>query len=116
MMGRDMNTNAADDSAESILITDLRGPERYESVVNGELAYLQYRLDPGRMVLIHTEVPPDLEGKGIGSALARRALNDAAQRDLEVVPECQFVASFIREHPQYLPLVAPEYQARILTS
>lgn len=115
-MDTESNTDPADDRAESILITNEAAADRYETVMNGELAYLEYRLEPGRLVLIHTEVPPDLEGHGVGSALVRRALNDAATNGLAVVPLCEFAAGYIRTHPRYLPLIAPEYRGEVTSS
>lgn len=89
---------------------------RYEAVVDGEIAYLAYRLEAGRLLLVSTQVPPNLQGHGLGSALARAALQDAADRGLLVVPLCPFVASYIRRHQAYLPLVAPEYRALVTAS
>jgi len=57
------------------------------------------------MVLVHTEVPESAEGKGVGSALARAALDHARREDLSVVPRCPFMASYIRRHPEYGDLV-----------
>lgn len=87
--------------------------QRYEAIVDGEVATLAYRLEPGRLVLVSTDVPPNLEGRGLGSALARAALQDAADRGLLVVPLCPFVADYIRRHKGYLPLVAPAYRVNI---
>jgi predicted GNAT family acetyltransferase len=60
-----------------------------------------------RSCLPITEVPEALEGQGIGSALARGALDDVRAQGLQVIPLCPFVAAFIRRHPEYLDLVSP---------
>jgi uncharacterized protein len=67
---------------------------------DGSLAIAQYRLEPGRIVFTHTEVPPAHNGQGIGSALIRFALNSARERGLKVVPLCPFFAAYIRKHPE----------------
>jgi uncharacterized protein len=98
---------------KNVAVTNDEAAQRYEAMVDGELAYLEYMLQPGRIELIHTEVPSALEGHGVGSALARTALEDARARQLDVVPLCPFVASFIRHHQEYLPIVAPSYRERV---
>jgi len=96
-----------------IPIANIEAEQRYQADVNGELATLAYRLEPGRIVLVSTDVPPNLEGHGLGSALAQAALRDAADRGLMVVPLCPFVADYIRRHQEYLPLVARDYRALV---
>ncbi len=68
-------------------------------------AFLRYRLKPGEITLVHTEVPPDLEGRGIGGALARAALDYARSTGLQVVPLCPFVAAYLKRHPEYADLI-----------
>jgi predicted GNAT family acetyltransferase len=72
----------------------------------GATAFVTYRTEAHRLVLVHTEVPQALSGKGIGSAIARAVLDNARARGLRVVPECEFIASYIGRHPDYAGLVA----------
>ncbi|HMQ31194.1 MAG TPA: GNAT family N-acetyltransferase [Chloroflexaceae bacterium] len=85
---------------------DNQGASRYEADLGGDQAVLVYALRGQTIVMSHTEVPEALEGRGIGSALARFALDDARARELRVVPRCPFVAAFIKRHPEYADLVA----------
>jgi hypothetical protein len=79
----------------------------YEIFVDGDLAgFSAYRDDAGRRVFTHTQVDDDYEGQGIGSALARGALDDTRRAGLAVVPRCPFVDAFIKHHPEYADLVA----------
>ena len=72
---------------------------RYEVWADGELAgYAQYGLGRGRIAFVHTEVYESYEGLGLGSRLARAALNDARARGLKVMPLCPFIAGFIERH------------------
>lgn len=67
---------------------------------------LNYRMEEGRVVFVHTEVPSEAEGKGVGSALVRHGLNWARGENLEVVPQCPFVRNWIKSHEEYADLVA----------
>jgi predicted GNAT family acetyltransferase len=80
---------------------------RYEVHVDGRLAgFAAYSLQADTIVFTHTEVDDDLEGQGIGSALARGALDDVrAAGERRVVPRCPFIAGWIDKHPEYADLV-----------
>lgn len=86
---------------------------QYELEIDGETAFSQYRRHGNRLIVFHTQVPENMEGRGVGSALLRGVLADAKEHHLEVVPECEFLAAYIKRHPQYLPEVAPEYRAAL---
>jgi predicted GNAT family acetyltransferase len=83
---------------------------RYEVWVEGKLAgYTQYVPHPGRTAFIHTEIHDPYEGLGLGSRLARAALDDARTRGVMVMPFCPFIAGFIERHlDEYRDLVDPE--------
>ena len=78
---------------------------RFEVEVDGHLAVADYRVQGQVMVLPHVGVPPAVEGRGVGSALTRYALDQVRARGLKVVPSCPFVASYIRRHPEYQDLL-----------
>jgi uncharacterized protein len=80
---------------------------RFETTADGYTAVLVYREGDGQVTLIHTEVPPELRGRGIADALARAALDDARRRQLLVRPLCPFVQAFMKRHPAYADLAAP---------
>jgi predicted GNAT family acetyltransferase len=83
------------------------GKHRYEALVDGQVAgFAQYREQPGTIILWHTEVDPAFEGKGVASVLARWALDDVRSRGERVVPQCPFIASYLKRHPEYADLVA----------
>ncbi|HWG94532.1 MAG TPA: GNAT family N-acetyltransferase [Mycobacteriales bacterium] len=76
---------------------------RFE-VREGDLtAVLVYEVEDGRAALLHTVVPGALEGRGVGSALAERAVAWAVDEGLEVEPVCTFVAGWLARHPEALP-------------
>lgn len=73
----------------------------YELDTEHGLAIAVYSRLGDQLVFSHTEVPPESEGKGIGSQLVRFALDDARKRGFKIVPACSFVAAFVRRHPEY---------------
>jgi len=86
---------------------------RFEAAFGKKIAKIDYAQSNGRLNLLHTEVPNEYQGQGIGSDLARAALEYARAENLEVVPTCPFVATYIRRHPEYLQTLAPEYRRKI---
>jgi hypothetical protein len=78
---------------------------RYEMDADAETASLYYRIAPGVITLRHTEVPPALGGRGVGSRLARAVLEDARARGLKVVASCPFVAAYMGKHPEFNDLL-----------
>jgi predicted GNAT family acetyltransferase len=77
---------------------------RFELTIDGHTAKAWYRLSPGVITFTHTDVPKALEGKGIGSRLARAGLDYARAEGLKVVPLCPFVAAWLTKHPEYADL------------
>jgi predicted GNAT family acetyltransferase len=92
--------------APPVTVADNADGERYEIRVGDQLAgFLQYRLRPGLIELVHTEIDEEFEGRGLGSKLISFALNDARDRGLAVLPFCPFVNDYIRRHRHYVALV-----------
>jgi predicted GNAT family acetyltransferase len=90
-----------------IVVQNNPDEQRYELLVDGSLlGALLYRLRHDAVALIHTEVSPSLEGRGLGARLVAGALDDIRARGLQVVPICPFVRAYIRRHPDYADLVA----------
>ncbi|MFN2195756.1 MAG: GNAT family N-acetyltransferase [Anaerolineales bacterium] len=87
-------------------IVDNQETSQIEMQVDGLLAKIVYRRVGNVIYFIHTEVPPELEGQGIASQMARFALDSAKRQGDKVVPLCPFVAAYIKRHPEYQDLVA----------
>jgi predicted GNAT family acetyltransferase len=101
--GPDVSEEAA--SPTGLVIKDDTERSRFAADIDGRIPFVEYRRRGNRIYLAHTEVPPALEGRGIGSALAKHALDYARENKLEVVPSCPFIAAYIRSHPTYADLV-----------
>jgi predicted GNAT family acetyltransferase len=88
------------------IVTDAPDRRRYEAHVDDELAgVLEYAIPRGRIVMIHTEVLPKYEGRGIAAAIVRFALDDARRRNLRVIVSCPYVDSYLKRHPKDNDLV-----------
>jgi uncharacterized protein len=85
------------DSADVIDNTDA---SRFELRADGRLAELVYRIRADRLVLVHTEVPFELEGHGIGGRLVTAAVDRAAREGLTLVPLCPFAHDWLERHPE----------------
>jgi predicted GNAT family acetyltransferase len=87
-------------------VRDNTEKHQFELIVDGHTALAAYRLKPGVITFTHTEVPEALGGRGVGSELAKGALDQARQRGLKVVPLCPFIKAYIEKHPEYQDLLA----------
>jgi uncharacterized protein len=79
---------------------------RFELDVDGHTALAFYRIEPGVITFVHTEVPQALSGRGLGSRLVRGALEQARALGLKVVPKCPFVSAYMGKHPEFNDLLA----------
>ena len=80
---------------------------QFEATVDGHVALTAYDLgDPNRIVFTHTDVPEALAGRGIAGEIVKFGLDYAREKKLTVVPQCPYVASYIKRHPQYQDLLA----------
>lgn len=73
--------------------------KRFELEVDGKPAFTAYELSEGVLELRHTEVPPELEGRGIGSALAKFSLEYGKANGLETIVSCPFIRKWKARHP-----------------
>jgi predicted GNAT family acetyltransferase len=91
---------------EDVRVVDAPQRDRYELHIDGVLAgVIEYRTTPGGLALVHTEVDPAFEGRGLSGRLIAGALGDVRSRGLRIRPLCAVVAGYIRRHPEYLDLV-----------
>jgi uncharacterized protein len=82
-----------------VTVTDNSQASRLEIHADGEIAELVYRTRAGRLVLVHTEVPDALGGRGLGGHLVQAAIGKAAAEVLTVVPLCPFARGWLERHP-----------------
>ncbi len=82
-------------------VRDNKSLSRFELDVEGAIAFADYRLAPGTVIITHTETPRALRGRGIASQLVQGALERIRDDGLKVVAGCGFVVDYLRKHPQF---------------
>lgn len=82
-------------------ITDNTFARRFELVESGKLAYADYRLENGVLILPHVEADPALRGKGTAGRLMTALLELARERGWKVRPICGYAAAFIKRHAEF---------------
>lgn len=87
------------------------GQHRFEMLTDGKPSFVEFqRVDDTTLALVHTEVHPDLEGKGVGAKLVKAVLDYIRAHQLQIMPYCPFVAAYLKRHPDYQDLVKPGFQ------
>jgi predicted GNAT family acetyltransferase len=86
-------------------VVDNPSKHRFELPIGEETAFANYRIQDGRYILIHTEVPQHLSGRGFGSQLARGVFDAIRNSGMRAVARCPFMAQFARRHPEYSSLL-----------
>ena len=88
-------------------VTDNPARSRYELLLDGGVAFVDYQIMGNLRVLTHSEVPPALRGRGIGAELVAGVLQLAREQGVRVKPRCSFVVQFMQRNPQYQDLLPP---------
>jgi predicted GNAT family acetyltransferase len=86
-------------------VRDNQEHHRFELEVEGVTAFSEYSRKSGVVTFIHTEVPDALSGKGVGSRLAKGALDLVRSRGEKVIAKCPFIAAYIQKHAEYQDLL-----------
>jgi predicted GNAT family acetyltransferase len=90
---------------KALNVTHNEDAKQFEVRVDEHVALAAYDMEDGKIVFTHTEVPPELSGRGIANQLAKSALEYARAGKLTVVPQCAFIASYIKRHDEYADLL-----------
>jgi predicted GNAT family acetyltransferase len=97
--------------SEPLQVTDNQAESRFELTADGHLAELDYRRRANRLVLVHTEVPESLGGRGIGGLLVQAAVDRAAAEQLTVVPLCPFARRWLERHEDQAARVTVDWHS-----
>lgn len=80
---------------------------RFEVDLGGPVALADYNRLAHAIMFTHTEVPPQFEGRGIGTRLIVAGLDYARAEKLKVIPTCPFFAAYMRKHGEVQDLLDP---------
>jgi predicted GNAT family acetyltransferase len=100
---------------EALSLVDDRDARRYRLLADGQdVGFVEYDPVGSESILVkHTEVLPEHSGKGYGSEIVRRVLDDVRGRGLTVIPICPYALNFVRRHPEYHELVRAELRGTL---
>lgn len=74
---------------------------RFEMYVDRYAAIIEYRQVRDTIILVHTEVPPQLEGRGAATAIIEKTLHYIEQNHFKLRPLCPLVVAYIKRHPEW---------------
>ena len=78
----------------------------FELFVDGHRAFIDYQQRGDKLYLLHTEVPSEMEGQGVASALVEKAFQYLEERELKMVPYCSYIQNYLKRHPEWERVVA----------
>lgn len=78
----------------------------FELFIDGQRSFIDYQIKGQKMYLVHTEVPKELQGRGVAEALVEKAFVFIEINNLVLVPLCSYVQAFLRKHPEWDKLLA----------
>lgn len=94
-------------------VRDNRAADRFEIEQDGHLAIAQYVLAHDHIIFTHTEVPPELAGRGLATRLVEAGIASARERGLSVIPRCSVFGRYMIKHPETHGLMAPEIRSTL---
>jgi hypothetical protein len=100
-------------SQPQVTVTHQPQDSRFVVDLDGEQAEAAYHRNGREVHFTHTEVPAAFEGKGVGSSLAKAALDWAVSERLAIVPQCPFIAAYVKRHREYQEHVPEEWRGAL---
>lgn len=91
---------------DNIALVDNQAIHNYEIVVDSFRAFIDYHKKDDKVYLVHTEVPAELEGKGVAAALVEKVFKAIETKGLKLVPLCKYVQFYLKKHPEWQRIVA----------
>ena len=92
---------------ENIALHDNKADNRFEMKFENTLSLVEYEIDGDIISLLHTEVDPALEGRGAGTAIVEKVLEEIKKRGMQLIPLCPFVVAYIKRHPEWEEIIVP---------
>ena len=95
-MDKKMNVNL-----DELTVLHLPEKNRFEIHVDNLVAELTYTLHGDTITFLHTGVPSELEGQGVGRKLVMAGLEYARANYFKIRSLCWFVSLYLQRHPEY---------------
>jgi len=89
-----------------VVIVNNETKNQFETELAGSVAFIEYAVSDKTLTLLHTEVPPELGGRGLGGKIVKAALEYAKGQGYKVVAQCPFARNYIDRHEEYSELVS----------
>jgi predicted GNAT family acetyltransferase len=89
-----------------IPLTNNEAEHNFEMIVDGKRSFIDYMRKGDKIYLIHTEVPQELEGKGVAPEMVEKALQYIEDQHLKLVPLCAYVQHYLKRNPDWNRIVA----------
>jgi len=90
---------------EEINLIDNKAAYNFELWIEGRKAFIQYKKTGDDIYILHTEVPKELEGKGVAAALVEKTLRYLDEHQYRLIPLCSYTQHFIQRHPEWYRLI-----------
>jgi predicted GNAT family acetyltransferase len=91
---------------DQIVLVNNEEIHNFELMVDGYRAFIDYKQKGNKVWLIHTEVAPELKGKGVGESIVEKTLTYLEQHNLKMVPLCVYIGMYLKCHPEWNRLLA----------
>jgi len=86
---------------DELPLVNNRPIHNFELFVDGQRAFIDYQQKGDKVFLIHTEVPVELEGRGIAASIVEKTFNYLEENHFKMVPYCAYVKGFLKRHPEW---------------
>ena len=90
---------------EDIQLNNNSAIHNFEIFVDGHRAFIDYKQHGDKYFLIHTEVPQELEGKGVAAALVEKVFKYLEANNFKMVPYCAYIKAYLKRHPEWERLI-----------
>ncbi|MBC7915433.1 MAG: N-acetyltransferase [Pyrinomonadaceae bacterium] len=74
---------------------------RFELTIDDHTSFIDYKKNGDSISLLHTEVPPQLEGKGVAASMVEKTFQYVEEHNLKLIPSCSYVQMFLKRHPEW---------------
>ena len=91
---------------EQLTLVNNEDGQSFELMVDSRRAFIDYKKRGETYLLVHTEVPEEMQGKGIAAALVEKTFNYLAEHNLKMIPYCAYIQAYVKKHPEWHRLIA----------